>query len=188
MKINIEVSARHCHLSQQDLDKLFGLNYRLKILKPLSQPSQFAAKETIVLKTKDGEINNLRILGPVRQKTQIELALTDARKLGIKPPLRLSGDIAGSTGGVLIGPKGKIILKEGVIIALRHIHANPQIAQKLKLSTGKKCSVKTLGPRSVIFNNVSVRINKDFGFSMHIDTDEGNAGLIDGACNQGEIL
>lgn len=187
-KIRIEVSARHCHLSQKDLDKLFGKGYQLKPIKDLSQKGQFAAKETIILKTKDGQIDNLRILGPLRADTQIELSMTDARKLKINPPLRLSGDIKGSVGAIIIGPKGKVKLKEGIIIAQRHLHANPAQAEKLGLKMGQSISIRTVGNRSVTFHNVAVRIEDKFDLSFQVDTDEGNGSLPDGVCSQGEII
>lgn len=185
-EIIIEVSARHCHLSKKDLEKLFGKGYQLKILKPLSQTGMFAAKEVLTLKTKNGQIDNLRVLGPVRSRTQIELSVTDSRKLKIRPPLRLSGDLKGSAGGILIGPKGKINLKHGIIIAKRHIHCDPLTAEKLKLKHNQKVKVKTFGPRAAVFNQVVVRIKKDFVFRFHIDTDEGNACLINNFF--GEVL
>ncbi len=176
-KVIIEVSARHCHLSQKDLVKLFGKGCKLKVLKPLSQKGEFASKEEVVLKTKDGEMK-LRVLGPARKKTQVEISMTEARKLKINPPLRLSGDIKKSEKGILIGPKGKITLKEGIIIAKRHIHCDPLTAKKLKLKQNQKVRVKTFGDRSLIFDNVIVRIDKSFVLRMHLDTDEGNASLV----------
>ncbi|MFA6422013.1 MAG: phosphate propanoyltransferase [Candidatus Buchananbacteria bacterium] len=187
-QIVIEVSARHCHLSQKDLNTLFGVNYELTFKKAMSQTGQFAAQEIVTLRTETGEINNLRILGPVREKTQIELSMTDARKLGIKPPLRLSGDLRGSVGGTVIGPKGTVRIKEGIIIAKRHIHCDLVMAKKMSLTEKSLISVKTPGNRSVIFEDVEVRINKNFKFFMHIDTDEGNASLPDGVCSKGQII
>ncbi|MFA6526638.1 MAG: phosphate propanoyltransferase [Candidatus Buchananbacteria bacterium] len=187
-KIRIEVSARHCHLSQKDLDKLFGKGYQLKPMKDLSQKSQFAAQETIIVKTKDGQIDNLRILGPVRPQTQIELSMTDARKLKINPPIRLSGDIKRSVGAIIIGPKGEVKLKEGIIIAKRHIHANPAQAKKMGLSKNMIISVKTVGERSVTFHSIPVRIDDNYDLSFHIDTDEGNASSPNGVCSQGIIV
>jgi len=187
-QILIEVSARHCHLSQKDLDKLFGKNYQLKLMKDLSQRGQFAAQETVILKTKDGQIDNLRILGPVRPNSQVELAMTDARKLKISPPVRVSGDIKGSVGAALIGPKGEIKLKEGIIIAQRHIHASPAQAKQLSLKKGQLVSVKTFGERSVTFHDVIIRIEEHFDLSFQIDTDEGNASLPGGVCSKGEII
>ncbi len=177
MKIKIEISGRHCHLSLKDLEILFGKSYQLKPLKPLSQPGQFAAKETVSLEVFGGRIDNLRILGPARGATQVEISRTDASRLKINSPVRLSGDLKGSPGAKLIGPKGTVKIKEGVIIAERHIHFDPISAKKLGLKNNQRVSVRTGGVRSVTFNNVVVRINKDFSLALHIDIDEANAGL-----------
>lgn len=178
MKIKIEISARHCHLSGKHLEALFGKDYRLKPLKPLSQPGQFAAKETVSLETNGGgRVDNVRILGPARGTTQVEISRTDASRLKINPPVRLSGEVENSSGAKLIGPKGMVKIKEGVIIAERHIHCDPINGKKLGLKNNKRVSVKTQGSRSVIFNNVIVRISKDFSLAFHIDTDEANAAL-----------
>jgi len=187
-RIKIEVSARHCHLSAKDLEKLFGHGYKLKPVKELSQPGQFAAKETITLKTKDGQIDNIRILGPVRNKTQVELSMTDTRKLKIQPPIRLSGDLADSVGGTLVGPKGEIKIKDGIIIAQRHIHASPAEAKNIGLKNNQKVSVKIGDDRAVTFHNIPVRVDKDFSLAMHVDTDEGNASLPSGVCGVGELI
>lgn len=187
-KITIEVSARHVHISQKDLEVLFGKGYNLIVYKKLSQPGQFAAKETITVKTKEGELQKVRILGPVRDHTQVEVSMTDARKLKIKVPLRLSGDIKGTPGATLIGPEGKMKIKKGVIVAKRHIHTTPKQAKKIGLSDGQVVSVKTPGERGITFHDVSVRVRDDFDLNMHIDTDEGNASLPDGVYCQGEII
>ncbi|NCN07460.1 phosphate propanoyltransferase [Candidatus Falkowbacteria bacterium] len=187
-KIRIEVSARHCHLSQSDLDKLFGVGYKLKPLKSISQKGQFAAQETIAIKTKGGQLDNVRIVGPVRDQTQIELTLTVARKLKIKPPLKISGDLEGSIGAMLIGPKGQVKIKSGIIVTHRHLHCNPAQAKKLGLKNNQLVSVKTAGERSVTFHNVVVRIRDDFDLSVHLDTDEGNAAMPDGVCGFGELI
>ncbi|MEI6627354.1 MAG: phosphate propanoyltransferase [bacterium] len=186
--IKIEVSARHCHLSRTDLDKLFGFDYTLTQLKPLSQTGQFACQETIAIKTADGELANVRILGPVRKNSQVELSMTEARKLKLQPPVRLSGDLKESAGCTLIGPKGEIVLKEGVIIAKRHIHCDPATAEKLGLQNNQIVSVKTAGERSVTFNEIEVRIDQTFVWAMHVDTDEGNASLPGGVCALGELI
>lgn len=175
MKIKIEISARHCHLSDKDLERLFGRHYQLKPIKALSQPGQFASQETIDIETPNGRINNVRILGPTREATQVEISQTDARQLDIYPSIRQSGDLKGSAGAELIGTKGKIKIKEGVIIAGRHIHCDPTTAKKIGLKDSQRVSIKTVGIRSVIFDNVIVRIREDFSLAFHIDTDEGNA-------------
>ncbi|OGY44736.1 MAG: hypothetical protein A3B89_01370 [Candidatus Buchananbacteria bacterium RIFCSPHIGHO2_02_FULL_40_13] len=187
-KIKIEISARHCHLSDQDAQKLLGKNYKLKVIKPLSQLGEFASQETITVKTKGGQLTNVRVVGPIRPKTQVEITLTEARKLKINPPIRLSGDIEKTPGAMLIGSKGKVNIKEGIIIAQRHLHCNPAQANKLGLQDGQSLAVKTLGARSVTFHNVVVRVKKNFDLSVHLDTDEGNAALPAGICSQGEII
>jgi len=187
-KIKIEVSARHCHLSQEHLDQLFGQGHGLVRMKDLSQPGQFASQETVILRTPDGQIDNLRVLGPVRPDTQVELSMTDVRKLKISPPIRVSGDIKGSAGATLIGPMGEVELQEGIIIAQRHIHASSKQAEKLGLKAGQLVSVKTSGGRSVTFHDVIIRVEDHFDLSFQIDTDEGNASLPGGVCSEGEII
>lgn len=177
MKIKIEISARHCHLSNKDLETLFGKNYRLKPLKPLSQPGQFASRETVAVQTAAGCVDNVRILGPARKATQVEISRTDANRLKINPPVRLSGDVKNSSGAKIIGPKGAVKIKEGVIIAERHLHCDPTNGKKLGLKNNQRVSVKTQGNRSATFNNVVVRISKDSSLAFHIDTDEANAAL-----------
>lgn len=188
LKIIIEVSARHVHLSPKDAAKLFGRGYQLKELKSLSQPGEFAAKETVSIKTAKGQIDNLRVIGPTRKQTQVEITLTDARKLKIAPPVRLSGDIKGSAGATLIGPKGQVRLKEGVIVAQRHIHCDPATAKKIGLTTKSQVTVTTFGERGLVLENIPVRIAPDFVLRLHLDTDEGNASLPGGVCSQGELI
>lgn len=175
MKIKIEISAHHCHLSNKDLETLFGKNYQLKPIKALSQHGQFASQEIIDVKTPDGRINNIRVLGPTRELTQVEISQTDARQLNIYPPIRQSGDVKKSCGAELIGPKGSSKIKEGVIIAARHLHCDPPAAKKLGLKNNQRVGIKTAGIRSVVFDKVIVRIHKDFTLAFHIDTDEANA-------------
>lgn len=174
-KIPVEVSARHCHLSKGDLEKLFGTGYELKKLKQLYQPSDFACQEQIDIKNYSNVLKNLRIVGPLREKTQVEVSLTDALGLGVIPPIRLSGDLNGTSPVALIGPKGVISLNEGMTVALRHIHCATDEAAKLKLKNGDKVSVKIEGERSVIFEKVIVRVRDDYKLCLHLDTDEGNA-------------
>lgn len=179
-KILVEVSARHAHLSQKDLEALFGNGYKLKIKKQLSQPSEFAAEETVSIKNL-----KFRIIGPAREKTQVELSKTDAIFLGIDAPVRLSGDVANSPGVVLIGPAGEAQIKEGVIIAERHIHCNKTEAKKLGLKN--KVSVEINSERPVVFKNIKVRVQDDFKLCLHLDTDEGNACGIN-KTGEGKIL
>ena len=186
-KVKIEVSSRHIHISQNELEKLFGKNYKLKVKRKLSQPGQFAAKETVTLKNGKREIDDVRIIGPVRNKTQIEISKTDSFALKLAPPVRASGNLKKSAGVTLIGPKGRIKLQEGVIIAARHIHISKIEADKLGLKNNQNVSVKVVGKRGLIFQNVKIRINDNFVFRMHIDTDEANSAEIENN-KSGELL
>jgi len=188
MKVPIEISARHIHLYKKDLETLFGKDYQLKVFKPLSQKGQFAAEETITLANANFRLEKVRILGPLREKTQVEICQTEARLFGIEPPIRESGDLKDSIGGLeIIGPDGKIELEKGLIIALRHIHASPTDAMKYKLKDKQLVSVKVEGQRSLIFHNVVIRVDPSFVWNMHIDTDEANAaGVKEGA--EGEVI
>jgi len=177
-KIPIEVSARHIHLCRKDLETLFGKGYKLKKMKDLFQPGDFAVKEILEVKTNPGKILNLRIVGPVRKKTQIELSKTDAILLGINPPIRDSDDLRGTPGATLTGPKGEIKLNQGVINAWRHIHCNPREAEKFGLKNRTLVSVKVSGIGSITFHNVRVRMKKKSRLCLHLDTDEGNAANI----------
>lgn len=174
-KLTLGVSARHLHLSRKDMDILFGKDSNLTVKSSVKQPGQYAAEEKVVFKTAKNEIK-LRIIGPLRSGTQVELSLTDARNLGINAPIKNSGDLEGSAGGAtLIGPKGEVVLEKGIIIASRHIHLNPTTAKKYALKNGDFVSMKTDGLRSLIFNNVLVRTGADHADEIHIDTDEANA-------------
>lgn len=172
--VGIEVSARHIHLSHKDVDTLFGVSHQLRFLKQLSQPSEFACKEMVTIKTKKGELK-ARVLGPLREETQVEVSRTEAIKLGLNPPIRESHDLVGTPGVTLVGPKGSVRLKEGVIIAWRHLHASDKQAAKLGLKHGSLVSVAVGGQRSIIFNQVEVKVHPTFDWHMHIDTDEANA-------------
>lgn len=186
-KIKIEVSARHIHLEKSDFEKLFGEGAGLTIKTELSQPGMFAANETVSIKNENFQIDSLRIVGPLRDYTQIELSKTEARKFKINPPLRRSGDIKNSLGVTIIGPKGEIEISEGVIIAKRHIHMTPKDAKEINAKDGDLLKVKTAGERGLIFENVVARVDENFSLAMHIDTDEGNAGGV-GRVGEGEIL
>jgi putative phosphotransacetylase len=186
-KITIEVSARHAHLSPKHLAILFGKNYQLTKLHDLSETGQYACKEMITLKTKGGRLENVRLIGPARNKTQIELSLTDARKLKIMPPVRLSGDLSGSAGATLVGSKGELKLREGVIIAKRHVHCDSLTAKALGLTAKSIMEIKLPGVRALTFYNIPVRIDPSFVFRLHLDTDEANAALIESGA-RGEII
>lgn len=176
IKVPIEISARHVHLSEKDLERLFGEGYELTATKALSQRGQFAARETVTLGTPKDMIINVRLVGPVRKQSQAEISITDALKLGLNPPLRVSGGAEDSPGITLIDPEGqRLDLNEGVIIAQRHIHASPEDAKEHKLKDGDRVSVKVGGERGLTFDNVAVRVDPTFVWSFHIDTDEANA-------------
>ena len=176
MKVKIEVSARHIHLCQKDIDFLFGKNYKLKIKRELSQPGQFLSNEKLTIQNQNYFIENVSVLGPARVKTQVEISMTDARKLKINATIRESGDLINSPGCVLIGPNGKLKINQGVIIAKRHIHVNPsdEIAKFFK--SGDECNLKIKTKfRSLILNQTVIRISNKFSLAAHIDTDEANA-------------
>ncbi|QDZ99840.1 phosphate propanoyltransferase [Lysinibacillus fusiformis] len=177
-KIPIGVSARHVHLAQAEVEQLFGENYQLTPKFELSQPGQFASEETVVIAGPKGSIERVRILGPARSLSQVEVSWTDAMKLGIKPPLRISGDIQGSSPVTLIGPKGSVVLNEGLIIAQAHIHMSPEDSAKFNVMDGQSVQIKVEGIRPIILSNVVIRVSERYRLEMHIDTDEANAGLI----------
>lgn len=176
--IPIAVSARHIHLQQEHVDILFGPNYALTKRHDLSQPGQFAANETLMIAGPKGSISRVRILGPVRPASQVEVSVTDAFTLGVKAPLRESGDIAGSSPITLIGPSGAVHLEEGLIIAQAHIHMNPQEADVLGVTDGQFVQVEVNSERPVTIKQVKVRVSSRYVLEMHIDTDEANAGFI----------
>ncbi|SDK40033.1 phosphate propanoyltransferase [Natronincola ferrireducens] len=171
----IALSNRHLHLSQQDIEILFGEGYELNKFKDLSQPGQYAAAEKVDIAGPKGILKGVRVLGPARPSTQIEVSLTDGFILGVTPPVRDSGDIAGSPSVKIIGPKGEVELKEGVIAAARHIHMHTDDAEKFGVVDKQRVKVRTEGDRGVVFENVLVRAHPTFALEMHVDIDEGNA-------------
>lgn len=176
--VPIGVSARHIHLTQEHVEALFGPGYHLTKKKEL-MGGQFASNETVtIVGLKLRAIENVRILGPVRKASQVEISATDAIKLGIKAPIRESGNIAGSAPIAIVGPKGALYLNEGCIIAMRHIHMSPKDAQAAGVSDGQIVSVKADNERGTIFNHVKIRVDESFTLEMHIDTDEANASKI----------
>ena len=170
----VGVSARHAHLNRVHMDILFGEGSELSPKKNIGQPGQYASNEQITIITSAGTMK-LRIIGPLRAQTQIELSLTDARKLGINPPIRNSGDIDDSVGAKVVGPCGEIELQNGIIIAARHIHLCKKTAEEYCLRDGDVVSIKTEGKRSVTLHNVLVRAGVKHADEVHIDTDEANA-------------
>jgi putative phosphotransacetylase len=178
LSIPMAVSARHCHLSQSDLETLFGEGYELTKKLDLSQPGQFAANESIMIVGPRGSIDNVRILGPARNITQVEVSQTDSFKLGLRPPLRESGDILGSDPITLVGPKGSLYKKEGLIIAQAHIHMTPDDALAFGVKNGEYVKIEVNGDRPVTLGKVLIRVSPRYKLEMHVDTDEANAGFI----------
>ncbi len=185
-KILVETSARHIHLTQEDVYRLFGEGHELTKKKDLSQPGQFSCEERVTVVGPKRELANVSILGPVRKASQVELSATDARSIGISAPVRESGDLAGSAGCKLIGPAGEIDLAEGVIVAKRHIHMTPEDARSFGVRDKEIVKVKIDGTgRALIFDDVVVRVSASYSTAMHIDTDEANAC---GGATSGEIV
>ena len=176
--VPIGVSARHVHLTQEHVEALFGPGYQLTKKKDL-MGGQFASNEKVtIVGLKLRAIENVRVLGPVRKNTQVEISATDAISLGVKAPIRESGNIAGSAPIAIIGPKGAVYLNEGCIVAKRHIHMAPKDAMAAGVHDGDIVSVKADNERGTIFNNVQIRVDDSFTLEMHIDTDEANAAQI----------
>ena len=174
-EVKIGLSNKHVHLSQKDLDVLFGEGHALTPTKALVQPGQFAAEEKIDIVGPKNTIKGVRVLGPVRPETQVELALTDARGIGIKAPVRESGKLDGTPGCKLVGPCGEVELEKGVIAALRHVHLNDEQAAEAGVKDGDWVSIKIEGERGLVFDNVLVRAGEKHIAEVHLDTDEGNA-------------
>jgi putative phosphotransacetylase len=188
MKVMVETSARHVHVTQETLEKLFGAGATLTKKKELSQPGQFASMERITIVGPKGEMKNVSILGPVRKADQVELSLTDLRKIGIAAPVRESGDIEGTPGCKLIGPAGEVDIEKGVIAAKRHIHFTPEDAEKFGVKDKQIVSVEVGGEgRKLIFGDVVVRVSESYAAAMHIDTDESNAAGLPGTV-EGEVI
>ena len=185
-EILVETSARHLHLTQESVDILFGKGYQLTKKKDLSQPGQFACGEKVQVVGPKGSLM-MSILGPTRPADQVEVSFTDARALGITPPVRESGDVAGTPGVTLVGPCGEVKIAEGVMVAKRHIHMTPEDAAELGVADKQIVKVAIATARPLIFDDVVVRVSPKFALAMHIDTDECNAA---GAFGQvfGEII
>ena len=172
--VRIEFSARHVHLSQPDQDTLFGAGYQMTALKGLSQTGQYAYQEKVTVKGPKGQFD-ARILGPCRKQTQVELSFSDARVLGLEAMVRVSGDLGGTKGCQLVGPKGKIDIPEGVINDMRHLHVSDEEAADLGLKTGDEIDVSVPGDTPIIARHVVVRVHPSFRMNVHLDTDEANA-------------
>lgn len=173
--IPVGVSNRHLHLSQADQDKLFGPGYQMTQIKDLSQPGQFACKETVTICGPKGAIEKVRVLGPVRSKTQVEILAGDGFKLGVSAPERMSGDLTGTPGITIIGPKGSVQTNEGLIVAQRHIHMTLQDAEKYGVHDGQIVDIVVEGSRGGTFANVIIRANNQSALECHLDTEEANA-------------
>ena len=176
-KVPVGISARHINVSQGDLDVLYGEGYQLTVKKDLLQQGQYAANEVVDIVTEKGIFKNVRILGPVRNQTQIEISLSDAMKLKISTPVRDSGDLKGSPGITVIGPKGTVTLEEGVIAAGRHIHMSLTDAENFGVKDKDIVKVRCGGERGLVFENVLIRVHESFRLEMHIDTDEANSAM-----------
>lgn len=186
-EVLVEISARHVHVSQADLEALFGKGYELTNKKDLSQPGQFACEEKVTIVGTKGSLK-ASILGPVRPATQVELSLTDARSIGVTAPIRESGDIANTGACKIVGPCGEIEISEGVIAAKRHIHMTVADGEKYGIKDKQIVSVKIpTADRALVFGDVVARVSDSYALAMHIDTDEANAACVPGSCI-GEIL
>ncbi|NLJ24821.1 MAG: phosphate propanoyltransferase [Firmicutes bacterium] len=178
-KVKVGISNRHVHLSKGDLEKLFGEGYQLTNIKDLSQPGQFAADETVTLVGPKGVLQRVRVLGPTRANTQVEISRTDAFALGVKPPVRDSGQHEGSAGQVtVVGPQGAITLSKGVILAKRHVHMTPADATRFGVKDKDIVKIRCGGDRGLIFDQVLVRVGESFALDCHLDTDEANAAML----------
>lgn len=179
----VEISARHVHVTKEHLETLFGAGYELTPKKDLSQPGQFACEERVTVVGPKKELAGVSILGPCRPDTQVELSATDARSIGVKAPIRESGDVAGSGACKLVGPCGEVELSEGVIVAKRHIHMTPEDAAELGVKDCDIVNVKvTTDGRSLVYGDTVVRVSPKYALAMHVDTDEANAAAIPGSC------
>ncbi|WP_312469453.1 phosphate propanoyltransferase [Neobacillus sp.] len=185
--VPMAVSARHCHLSKNDLEALFGESYELTKKADLSQPGQFAANESITIVGPRGSLEKVRVLGPARTMTQVEVSQTDSVRLGVKPPLRESGDISGSAPITLVGPKGSLYKNEGLIIAQAHIHMTAEDALNFAVKNGEFVKVVVEGERPVTLGKVLIRVSPRYKLEMHVDTDEANAGFITGK-SKGKLI
>lgn len=177
MQVQIGVSAHHLHVTKETFYRLFGEEI-LEVEKEIHQPGQFASTKTVTLKTDKAEIKNVRILGPFRPYNQVEISVTEAYQLGLHPPVRMSGDIKGSSPITIVGPKGEVSLEEGCIIADRHIHLLPEQASSYGLEGLEEVDVLLPGEKGGIIHHVQLRVDKLSYFEMHLDTDDANAHLV----------
>jgi len=187
--VPVEISARHIHLCREDVEALFGKRCKFRLLKKLSQGKDFAAEETVDVEYNDQEIKGVRVVGPERKKTQLELTLSDAYRLKADIPIRVSGNVDKTPGFRIVGPAGVVVKKEGMIVAQRHLHVSPEDAEKLGLKSGDQISVVCggSGERELVFHRVEVRVQEGFKLAVHIDVDEANAAGIK-TCGVGKLL
>ena len=171
--VELEASGRHVHVTKEQAQILFG--HGLTPKRPLSQPGPYLAYERVTVVGPKGRFENVAVLGPERKEAQVEISLTDGRTLGITPPVRLSGDVAGSPGAQLEGPRGKVQLAQGVIVAKRHIHMTPEDAAKMGVKDKQNVRLQVFTDRPLVFDDVTVRVHKDFATYVHLDYDEANA-------------
>ena len=171
--VPLEASGRHVHITEEQARTLFG--HGLTPERELSQPGQYLCRERVNVMGPKGEFRNVAVLGPARKEAQVEISLTDGRILGLNPPLRLSGDVKDSPGCTLAGPKGQVVLNRGVIVAQRHIHLTPEDGARFGVTDGQVVSLQTFTSRPCVFQDVAVRISKDFAAAVHLDFDEANA-------------
>lgn len=173
--IEVEASGKHVHLSRKDIDALFGEGYELTKVKDLSQPGQYACKERVTITGPKGSLKNVIVLGPARKETQVEISLTDSLALGVKPPIKQSGEIEGTPGVTISSESASVNLQRGLMAAKRHIHITPEDAERFNVVDNEVVKVKVFGGRPLIFDDVIIRVSKDFRTYMHIDYDEANA-------------
>lgn len=173
--VPVGVSARHIHLTEEHIAILFGPGHELHVLKPLSQPGQFAAEETVAVIGPKGRFDKVRILGPARKASQLEISRTDSFQLGVRPPVRESGSIDNTPGITVMGPAGEVVLERGVIVAARHIHFHTKEAAEWGIEDKQLLRVRVQGERPLVFEDVIARVSDQFALDMHIDTDEANA-------------
>lgn len=178
LDVPVEVSAKHVHLTQAAVEQLFGAGAELTPKRPLSQTGQYLCEERVSIVTAKGRMENVAVLGPVRPANQVEISATDSRILGIKAPLRMSGDLSGAADVYLVGPKGMVDARESAIVARTHIHITPDDAEKVGITDGQKVAVTLPGERSITLNNVICRVSSEAGLAMHIDFDEANACML----------
>ena len=179
-QVPVEISARHVHLTTQALETLFGPGYQLTHKRDLSQPGEFLSGERVKIVTRKGEIDNVAVLGPVRKAVQVELSMTDARSLGLKAPVRLSGDLSGAADVILVGPAGMVDAKGSAIVAKAHVHMTPADAKTYQVSNGDTVRIRLDTQRPMTLEGVEVRVRDNFRLAVHIDFDEANAAAVGG--------